>query len=91
MKYYFGVAEDKYKHFILSAVLVFIFYVACHSIIIASVCSFIIGVLKEIYDKVSGKGVADMKDIAADIVGIGFAVIILMLKMIIHSEPFFQK
>lgn len=31
-----------------------------------------VGVLKEVYDKVSGKGTAEWKDIAADCVGIIF-------------------
>jgi uncharacterized protein YfiM (DUF2279 family) len=43
------------------------------------VFSFSLGLLKEVYDKVSKKGTASFKDITADVAGIGFGIALLSL------------
>lgn len=60
---------DGCKHIILSAILTVVgkfllpLWVVCPLV-------FAIGIVKEIYDKVSGKGCAENKDMVCDIVGI---------------------
>lgn len=60
---------DKYKHIVVSAIITTIFNLF---IIwwVAGLITLIIGIGKEVYDKVSGKGCAEWKDLLADIVGI---------------------
>lgn len=60
---------DKYKHIVVASIMA-----ALLSLVLpwwgASLITLGIGVAKEIYDKASGKGCAEWKDLAADIVGI---------------------
>ena len=60
---------DKYKHIVVSAIIC----VALKLFLpwwVAALITLAIGVGKEVYDKVSGKGCAEVKDIVCDIVGI---------------------
>lgn len=63
------IGYDGMKHIILSAILT---VVAKFLLPLWVVCPlvFAIGIAKEIYDKVSGKGCAELKDIACDLVGV---------------------
>lgn len=61
--------EDKLKHIVVSAIIavtlnLFLPWWA------AGLATLTIGVGKEVYDKVSGKGQAEWKDLLADLVGI---------------------
>lgn len=60
---------DKYKHVVVSAALS-----AVLALVLpwwaAALLTFAIGVAKEVYDKVSGKGCAENKDMICDIIGI---------------------
>lgn len=61
--------EYKLKHIVVSAIIA----VALNLFLpwwVASVITLAIGVGKEIYDKVSGKGHPEWKDLLADLVGI---------------------
>ena len=66
---YNAAGYDGMKHIVLSAVLtvmlklVFPIYVAVPTV-------FLVGMLKEIYDKKSGKGCAETKDMVCNIIGI---------------------
>lgn len=60
---------DKYKHVVVSAIIA----VALNLFLpwwVAALITLAIGVGKEVYDKVSGKGFAEWKDIICDIIGI---------------------
>lgn len=63
------IGYDGYKHIILSDILTVVgklllpLWVVCPLV-------FAIGIFKEIYDKVSGKGCAENKDMVCDIIGI---------------------
>lgn len=63
------IGYDGCKHIILSAILTVVgklllpLWVVCPLV-------FAIGIVKEIYDKVSGKGCAENKDMVCDIIGI---------------------
>lgn len=60
---------DGCKHIILSAILVVLmkmFLPICAAIIVVA----IMGIAKEVYDKVSGKEHSEWKDLLADVVGI---------------------
>ena len=60
---------DKYKHIVVSAIIA----VALNLLLpwwVAGLVTLAIGVGKEVYDKVSGKGCCEVKDIVCDIVGI---------------------
>lgn len=60
---------DKYKHLVVSAIIT----VALNLFLpwwIAGGIAFAIGVGKEVYDMVSGKGCAEWGDLFADVVGI---------------------
>lgn len=60
---------DKYKHIVVSAIIA----VALNLFLpwwVAALITLAIGVGKEVYDKVSGKGCAEWKDLLADLVGI---------------------
>lgn len=64
--------EDKQKHMIVSFMLTVCFSLFL-PIVYAVLISFLIGVSKEIYDKVSGKGKPEVKDIYANCIGIFIA------------------
>lgn len=60
---------DKYKHVVVSAIIT----VALNLFLpwlVAALVTLCIGVGKEVYDKVSGNGHPEWKDLAADLVGI---------------------
>lgn len=60
--------EDKLKHVVVSAIIA----VALNLFLpwwVAGLITLAIGVGKEVYDKVSGKGHAEWKDLVADLVG----------------------
>lgn len=60
---------DKYKHIVVSAIIT----VVLNLILpwwVAGLVTLAIGVGKEVYDKVSGKGCAEWKDLLADVIGI---------------------
>ena len=60
---------DKYKHIVVSAIIA----VTLHLFLpwwVAGLVTLTIGVGKEVYDKVSGKGCSEWKDIICDIIGI---------------------
>ena len=60
---------DKYKHIVVSAIIA----VGLNLFLpweLASMITLAVGIGKEIYDKASGKGCAEWKDLAADVVGI---------------------
>ncbi len=61
--------EDKLKHIVVSAIIA----VALNLILpwwVAAILTLAIGVGKEVYDKVTGKGHPEWKDLVADLVGI---------------------
>lgn len=61
--------EDKLKHIVVSAIIA----VALNLFLpwwVAGVITLAIGVGKEVYDKLSGKGCSEWKDLVADLVGI---------------------
>lgn len=61
--------EDKLKHVVVSAIIA----VALGLFLpwwVAGLITLAIGVSKEVYDKVSGKGHPEWKDLLADLVGI---------------------
>jgi putative lipoprotein len=60
---------DKYKHIVVSAIIC----VALNLILpwwVAGLLTLAIGVGKEVYDQLSGKGCAEWGDLLADLVGI---------------------
>ena len=62
-------SEDKLRHIVVSAIIA----VALNLILpwrVAGILTLCIGVGKEVYDKVSGKGHPEWKDLLADLVGI---------------------
>ena len=60
---------DKYKHIVVSAIIMVIFNLFLPTYI-AAIITFVIGAGKEIYDKVTNKGCAEWKDLFADVIGI---------------------
>lgn len=61
--------EDKLKHVVVSAIMA----VALNLILpwwVAGLITLAIGVGKEVYDKVTGKGHPEWKDLVADLIGI---------------------
>jgi len=60
---------DKYKHIVVSAVIAVVLNLFLPWWAAAGI-TFAIGVGKEVYDKVSGKGHSEWKDLLADVVGI---------------------
>lgn len=61
--------EDNLKHIVVSAIIC----VALNLFLpwwVAALITFAIGVGKEVYDKVSGKGCSELEDLLADLVGI---------------------
>lgn len=64
-----NIGEDKLKHVVVSAIIA----VALNLFLpwwIAGLITLSIGIGKEVYDKVSGKGCAEWKDLLADLIGI---------------------
>lgn len=62
-------SEDKLKHIVVSAIIC----VALNLILpwwVAAILTLCVGIGKEVYDKVTGKGHPEWKDLVADIVGI---------------------
>lgn len=60
---------DKYKHIVVSAIIT----VVLNLILpwwVAALITLTIGIGKEVYDKVSGKGCAEWMDLLANVVGI---------------------
>ena len=62
-------AEDKLKHIVVSAIIAVVLNLFLPWWA-AGVITLGIGVGKEVYDKVSGKGKAEWEDLLADVVGI---------------------
>lgn len=63
------IGSDGMKHIILSAILTVVAKWLL-PVWVAAVLVLLIGIIKEAYDKVSGKGCAEWKDIICDIIGI---------------------
>ena len=70
---------DKKLHFLVSLCLVLFFFFLIQNLLLSIIISFLIGLLKEIYDKYFGSGFC-WKDILADILGIliGIGLILLL-------------
>lgn len=64
-----GRCSDGMKHIILSAILTVVAKWLL-PVWVAVALVLLIGIIKEIYDRVSGKGCAEWKDIICDIIGI---------------------
>lgn len=65
---------DKYKHIVVSAIIT----VALNLVLpwwVAAGITLTIGIAKEVYDKVSGKGCVEWNDLVADFVGIVIGVL----------------
>jgi len=69
--------NDKIQHFVVSIAIVFILNYLLHSINMACALTLLIGIAKEVYDKVSGKGTADIYDIFSDVLGVLLAYFII--------------
>ena len=65
--------KDKIQHGIVAAAIVFVCYWLLKNIYLSCLISLSFSLVKEGYDKISKKGVADIWDICADIFGIFFA------------------
>ena len=63
------IGSDGMKHIILSAILTVVAKWLL-PVWVAVALVLLIGIIKEIYDRVSGKGCAEWKDIICDIIGI---------------------
>lgn len=61
--------EDKLKHIVVSAVIMVLLSLFLPKLI-AAVVTLTIGIGKELYDKYTGKGCAEWKDLLSDIIGI---------------------
>lgn len=62
-------AEDKLKHIVVSAIIAVVLNLFLPWLAAAGI-TFAIGVGKEVYDMVSGKGCSEWGDLLADVVGI---------------------
>lgn len=62
-------AEDKLKHIVVSAIMTVVLSLFFPWWVAAGM-TFALGVGKEVYDMVSGKGCAEWEDLLADVVGI---------------------
>ena len=63
------ITEDKLKHIVVSAIIA----VALNLFLpwwVAGLLTLCVGIGKEIYDKVTGKGYSEWKDLLANVVGI---------------------
>jgi Na+-translocating ferredoxin:NAD+ oxidoreductase RnfD subunit len=61
--------EDKLKHVVVSAIMAVVLNLLLPWWV-AGLLTLAIGVGKEVYDKVSGKGHAEWEDLVADVVGV---------------------
>lgn len=68
------IGSDGMKHIILSAILTVVAKWLL-PVCVAVALVFLIGIIKEVYDKISGKGCAERKDIICDIIGIVIGVL----------------
>ena len=69
MSKFMNIGEDKLKHIVVSAIIA----VALNLFLlwwVAAILTLCVGIGKEVYDKVTGKGHPEWKDLVADIVGI---------------------
>lgn len=82
-------AADKYSHASISAFLTAgQFFMLRNSdilaekdaLLVAAGATATLGVAKEVYDGVSGRGTASIKDFFADLAGIGFAAVVFVFK-----------
>lgn len=60
---------DKYKHIVVSAIIAVVLNLFLPWWV-AALITLAIGIGKEVYDKLSGKGCAEWEDLVADVVGI---------------------
>ena len=60
---------DKYKHVVVSSIIAVVLNLFLPWWV-AAILTLAIGISKEVYDKVSGKGHPEWKDLVADLVGI---------------------
>ena len=67
---------DKKLHFVISLLLVFIFFLLTQNIILSANITLFVGFLKEIYDKYFGTGFS-WADIIANIIGIVFGSLLI--------------
>ena len=65
---------DGLKHIVVSAIIITILNIFLPMWLSATI-TLVIGVGKELYDKISGKGCAEWKDIVCDIIGIVIGVL----------------
>lgn len=63
------IGSDGMKHIIISAILTVVAKWLL-PVWVAVALVLLIGIIKEVYDKISGKGCAEWKDLLADLVGI---------------------
>ena len=68
------IGNDGCKHIILSAILTIVAKWLL-PVWVAVVLVLLIGIIKEVYDKISGKGSAEWKDIICDIIGISIGIL----------------
>ena len=66
---------------ILFSTLILLFFDSFLPIWVANIITILIGIGKEIYDKVSKKGYAEWHDVICDIIGVGIGNIIGLLYM----------
>lgn len=64
------IGSDGMKHIIISAILTAVAKWLLPVWVAAALVTLAIGVAKEVYDKVSGKGCSEWKDLVCDVVGI---------------------
>lgn len=62
------IGKDKWMHFGVSAFLAFLFALLLPSYIAITI-TIVIGIAKEVYDKVTCKGSAEWQDLLADVLG----------------------
>lgn len=70
------IRTDGQLHILVSTVLMMVCGIWLNWIV-SSIVVLCIGILKELYDKVSGKGCAEIHDIICDVVGIIVGIILL--------------
>lgn len=85
-----GIAKDKLLHGVLSFFIVIFFSLFFHALHVSLIVTLIwstvitamIGFTKELYDKYTHHGTYDLKDLWADLIGIGFGVVITIATFI---------
>ena len=88
-----GIAKDKLLHGSLSFLIVVLLALFFKSIvdsmflitIFAVGLTIMIGITKELYDYFSGRGHCDIKDVVADLIGIGFGTAMIIAMFIAAS------